>query len=82
MTPFELDILLHYYCRGDDHRVVSENPPIWKETRQMFLDENLLRQRSHTERDNSYAITERSKVLIEHILSLPLPKWTMPKDAK
>jgi hypothetical protein len=79
MTPFELDILLHYYARADEHHAVVENPPIWRESRQWFIDSNLLKARTDL-RANSYEVTERGKVYIEAILALPLPvaTWRMP----
>ncbi len=75
MTPFELDILLHYYACCDDHPVVLNNPPIWWETRQWMLDEGLLVVANAI---SSYKIGERGKVLIDHITNLPLPVWRMP----
>ena len=80
MTPFELDILLHYYCRVDEHQVVYDNPLIWPSTREMFLREGLLTTNVHESYTGSYKTTERAEVYIKHILSLPLPvqKWEMP----
>ena len=83
MTPFEIDILLHYYVSPDRHRVEIDNPPIWRETRQWFLDNDLLRHREPTiKSDASYEVTERGKAWIEHVCSLPLPvaTWVMPKE--
>lgn len=82
MTPFELDILLHYYCKGDDHNVVVENPSIWPETRKWFLDNDLLRLATDIEKqlghESTYRTTNRANILIEHILDLPLPEYRMP----
>lgn len=33
MTPFELDILIHYYSFQTEHPVVENNPPIWGSTK-------------------------------------------------
>lgn len=78
MTPFELDILLHYYACCDDHPVVRNNPPIWAETREMFLSLGLLS--VCNEGSATYKQTERLVVFIEHICGIPLPvqKWVMP----
>lgn len=78
MTPFELDILLHYYSCAGDHPVVQNNPPIWSETREMFLKYGLLS--IATEGTATYKRTERLTVYIDHICSLPLPvqEWRMP----
>lgn len=77
MTPFELDILLHYYCIAGDCRACVENVPIWAETRDKFLDQHLLELGKHP-RQETYQLGDRGKVFIEHILSLPLPEWRMP----
>jgi len=81
MTPFELDILLHYYVSPAPHRVEYDNPPIWADTRSWFLREGLLEPADKLDKEKhggSYCATERAKVLIEHICSLPLPVWRMP----
>ena len=76
MTPFELDILLHYYSCGGEHQFVESNPPIWAETRNGFLENGLLELFDGDHQ--SYRTTARANCLIEHILNLPLPIWTMP----
>ena len=82
MTPFELDILLHYYSRADDHPVMFDNPPIWPQTRDHFKAEELLGERPADKRhgDALYYLTERGKAYIEAVLALPLPVqvWVMP----
>lgn len=84
MTPFEFDILLHYYVSSAPHRVELENPPIWPETRAWLLAEGLLELRSPTESGGAYRATERAKAYIEHVLATPLPvsKWVIPDSAK
>jgi hypothetical protein len=77
MTPFELDILLHYYSVCSEHEVVSKNPPIWAGTRDWFLKESLL-ELSDGKHPASYKTTRRANIFIEHILELPLPDWKMP----
>lgn len=79
MTPFELDILLHYYARADQHRVVRENPPIWERTKVDMIKEELLKPSSFAA--ETFEIGERGKAYIEHILSIPLPvkQWVIPK---
>ena len=76
MTPFELDILLHYYSLAGDHEVVRNNPPVWKETRGFFLESGLLM--NDTGAINcSYCLTDKGHAYIEAILEVPLPvaKW-------
>ena len=75
MTPFELDILLHYYCRADDHPSMRNPPPIWAETIRDLYDAQLLTGEGIV---TIHKITERGRVLIAHMLSLPLPEWKMP----
>ncbi len=80
MTPFELDILLHYYGHADDHPVVARNPPIWKETRDAFREKGLLETDTTMESTATYRLTERGKAYIDAMLALPLPVqiWVMP----
>ena len=77
MTPFETEILLHYYSRNIDHEVVLKNPPIWAETRDMMLRSDLLIKVQSDMR--SYDIGERGRVWIEHVLKTPPPvqQWVM-----
>lgn len=82
MTPFELDILLHYYCIAGDHEVVLRNPPVWAETRKWMFDEGLLVPTIDNRSCATYTTGKRANVLIEHILNLPLPEYQMPKEAK
>ena len=82
MTPFELDILLHYYSIAEDHPVVNRKPPIWPETRKAFLDEGLMELVPMGEvRWATYRLTERGQAYIKAILEVPLPvkKWVMPE---
>jgi hypothetical protein len=78
MTPFELDILFYYYSHADDHPVVTENPPIWVQTRDWFIDQNLLQHGGAF--DRAYSITERGQFYINEVLKIPLPvrTWAIP----
>ncbi len=81
MTPFELDILLHYYAIREDHPVVDRQPPIWPETCDAFLNEGLIEIIPVVQRQYcTYRLTERGKAYIEHVLAVPLPvvKWVLP----
>lgn len=79
MTPFELDILLHYYSSASEHEAVLNNVPIWPETREWFLRSGLLEPHA-SDHGASYRTTEKARVFIEYIMSLPLPvqEWKMP----
>lgn len=80
MTPFELDILLHYHSICDEHSACLANVPIWKETRDWMLKEGLLIPANGTRGYATYRTGERAEVLLAHIFSLPLPMWQMPKE--
>ena len=76
MTPYEFDILLHYYGHANDHPQMSNPPPIWRGTIDCFLDEQLLQKDGNRK---TYKLGERGKVLVEAALNLPLPEWKMPR---
>lgn len=82
MTPFELDILLHYFACADDHPVVHRNPPIWPETRDAFIAEDLMADNlPDSGRTATYRLTERGRAYIEFVLAVPLPvnTWQLPQ---
>lgn len=85
MTPFELDILLHYYGHADDHPVVENNPPVWRETLDAFKSERLLQDEpcvappGYPQR--TYRLTERGQAYVAFVLAVPLPitTWRLPE---
>lgn len=86
MTPFELNILLHYYCRADDWRNGDHNK-LAKDTIGRFLDLDLVKHSNfHIERfdDGSlrarYALTDRGKAYVHALMNVPLPEqiWIVP----
>ena len=82
MTPFELDILLHYYSCIDDHEVTRRNPPIWPSTMAALKECGLLAEREEPLSDQSlYYLTDRGHAYIEAVLEVPLPvqKWVLPE---
>ena len=80
MTPYELEVLLWYYARGNDHPHLQENPPIWRPTINRFLKEDLIFE-NLLHASQCYLPTERSKVFVEVLLQTPLPekRWVMPE---
>ena len=80
MTPFELDILLHYHCIAKDCRACVENVPIWPQTRDWMLSEGLLKTPSRMD-SRTYDLTERGEAYIQAVLAMPLPvsKWVIPQ---
>jgi hypothetical protein len=79
MTPFEIDVLLHYYTRPTDHEVLQRNPPIWTETRTRFVADGLLEVSSN--RCTAFKITDRGRAYVEALQRVPLPiqKWVQPE---
>jgi|GEM_PF-2959731 len=42
MTPLEIEILMHYFCRGVDHKDALNQPQAQKEAFKRFVDEGYL----------------------------------------
>ena len=81
MTPYEIDILLHYYARCEDHGDVERKPPIWPSTLLYFLEQELLAT-ANAEAQAHYAITDRGRAYVEALQRVPLPVqvWVMPSE--
>lgn len=79
MTPYEIDVMLHYYTRVNDHECVATNPPIWRPTIDDFLGLGLLELKASS--DATYAITDRGKAYCEHLCAVQVPvcKWVQPE---
>ena len=80
MTPFEFDILLWYRAHACDHKVTYDNPPVWEQTRQWFIEAELLEQvQTDDARQALYRLTERGRVFIDAALQTKLPqkRWVM-----
>lgn len=75
MTPYELRVLLHYYAHVDDPPQVADNPPVWSETRDRFLSEDLIRTAVGDERryGASWMLTERGRAFCDALQIVPLP---------
>lgn len=82
MTPFRLDVLMHYFVRAGDHEAM-DTAPIWAETVCWMMFEGLLRERTQYEsrRDEKYVITPRGEAHCRSLLEVPLPVqiWVTPK---
>jgi hypothetical protein len=84
MTPFEIDVLMHYHCHADDHKCVISPPPIWRTTIDRFIEEDLIelvpeaeRTRGHLTSFTSfqtYRLTERGHAYCESLKRVPLPE--------
>lgn len=78
MTPFEIDILLWYHCRAEDHPHTRNPPPIWSITRENLISDGLL---ERTDGDMTLRPTERLHVYCEALSRVPLPVqvWRIPE---
>ena len=88
MRPIDIEVLLHYYTRGDDYRDGDFSAPAVRELIDIFTSELDLLRASMRERKfgqpmAAYEITERGKVYIEALMrvQLPVQKWVMPDAA-
>lgn len=81
MTPFEIDILLHYATTRGDHPLIDNPPPIWGRTITEFLEMGLLA--TGTDGVTAYVATDRLRAYAEALQRVPLPvqSWVMP-DSK
>lgn len=81
MTPFEIDILLHYATTSGDHPLMSNPPPIWRHTINGFLESGLLA--CGNDGQAAYVATDRLRAYAEALQRVPLPVqvWVMP-DSK
>jgi hypothetical protein len=89
VTPYEIGILLHYYCRCDDHEDMHRNPPVWRTTIERFIEDGLLRAcTAEEERQRAanktyvpqyYRATERLHAYCDALRTVPLPRqvWTV-----
>lgn len=76
MVPYEIDILLHYYSRCEDHEDIVRDPPVWRPTMLRFIEQGLI---EHSPGDGvTYALTDRGKCYVEALQRVPLPVWSMP----
>lgn len=85
MTPFTLDIILHYYGHADDHPVLQKNPPIWAETRDWLIGHDiLLPVPVGVESRATYCLTEKARSYVRALLDTPFPVqvWVMPDVAR
>lgn len=83
MSPYEIDILLWYHARCEDHPDIRRDPPIWQPTMRMFVEEGLLRCPSDPNgirKDMCYEPTARLHFYVDAICSIPLPRCAWVVD--
>lgn len=84
MTPYEIEVLLHIYCRGEDHPDEQRQPPVYEPTIQAFMDEKLIEPNPAVPPEGvrkRYAITRRGRAYVELGLTrvpLPVNDWRIP----
>lgn len=81
LTPYEIEIVLHYYYSPEEHPECAGNSPAWRSSVDMLLAEGVLQLRKEpSQYGATYESTERSRVYIEALKDVPLPvqKWVMP----
>lgn len=79
MTPFEIEIMLHYYYRPRYFRDGDFSAPASRSALESFCENGLLRE-APVNAGALYEITERGRVYVEALKSVPLPiqVWIMP----
>ena len=82
MTPFEIDILMHYLTRANDYRDGDFSAPALMPTLLAFIDQGLMVKETEGGRD--FNLTERGIVYCESLQKVPLPEqrwvtvWSKP----
>lgn len=79
MSPLQIEILLHYYCRSGDYRENDFSAPAVREAIDNFRGrEDMLCPCESGSR--SYRLTERGQAFVDALQRLPLPRrvWVMP----
>lgn len=80
MTPFEMEVLLHHYCRHD--KFPREDAPIYWPTVLMFVKDGMV---TFTTEAKRVYVTEKGTAWIMHALSTPYPErvtitsWQFPE---
>lgn len=83
ITPFQLDVLLHYYTVAEDHPKIKL--AVFKEVAEDLIKDSLLEPSTpQIGFDTKYQVTQRGALYLESILSMPLPiaVWAMPADVE
>lgn len=81
MSPLMIEILLHYFARTNDYRDGDFSASAVRDAITWFHEhEHLLEQTPVGPRHAAYVLTDRGRVYVEALLSVPLPvqKWVMP----
>lgn len=82
MTPYEINVLLHYHYSTVDHPDMFSNPPIWRPTIDAFIVAGLIKIALVDKRQ--YHITEKGRMYVDDGLCqvpLPVASWRIPWDS-
>lgn len=81
MTPFEIEIILHYYCRADEYRDGEDfSAPAVRGILDNFLKQEVLALEDDAKRERAYKLGPCGEAYVAALLALPLPvkRWVMP----
>jgi hypothetical protein len=80
MTPYEIEVMLHYNCIAIDHPDIHKNPPVWRPTVNSMLDKGMLKRTDVGNADTAYQITEKGRAYVDHLclVDIPICKWVQP----
>lgn len=82
MSPLQIEIVMHYYCCTDDYRGADFSAPAVRESIDWMRGDGGLLEESNRSTVN-YQLTERGRVYVEALQSVPLPiqTWAIPDVA-
>jgi hypothetical protein len=77
MTPYEIDLLLWYYARAEDHPDVERQPPIFQPTLEAFIAAQVLEPEQGWDGTGpAYKLTARGRAYCAALQRVPLPEST------
>jgi hypothetical protein len=81
MTPYEIEICLWYYSRGEDWN--GMDAPIWPSTLDKFKEFGLL-ESAHGHRNMLYAPTAKLMAFVDGLCAVPMPIqiWAIPQQER
>ena len=75
MTPLEIDMMLHFYCRADSYP--WRGAPAEQAALQRFREEGLVVEPLNVDK---VKLTDRGRAYVNFLMDMPLPvaKWSLP----
>ena len=71
MTPLEIEIVLHYYCRPYDYRDGDFSAPAVREAIDRMVSDEMLEADAPAFR--AYQLAARGRAYVDALMALPLP---------